>query len=468
MKIRTRLTLWFTLLVTFLYFVSAVISWIGIRKNINQSLMSEALNKASEVQNIIYFLAKEYKDKKVSFKIEDPNIFLYTLSGSKSSVYDGVFLQMSTMRNQIFARSPNLNDLSLPVLDINKIAHFELKLPNDKNIAIFYYSTEVYFSDMPVAKLQIGLPMTQSENFLNQLILYNLIELIIAIIFSIFLGFFLSSKALKPVSIMIDQVESMDAKDFSKRIDTSKLSMDEIGKLAETFNRLLERISESVKSQNRFISDASHELRSPLTAIIGHAELLQKRAETNPEILKKSGGVIIREAERLKRLVNDMLFLARSGSKYFEPQIVNLSELVKNTYHELKPIYPKLQLSEIISSLVVEGDSDALKRVLINLINNALVVIDNESGIVRISLLNTDNFAELIVEDNGSGIDEEHLPHIFERFYRSDSARERNKGGSGLGLSIVDDIVKIHNGTIEVKSKIREGTTFIIRLPLTL
>lgn len=468
MKIRNRLTLWFTLLVTFLYFISAFISWVGIRNNINKSLMSEAINKSSEVQNFIYFLSEEYKDKRVPFRIEDPNIFLYTLSGTKTSVYDGVFLQMSTMSDQVFARSPNLGDLYLPVLKINQISNFELKIANKKPSNIFYYCTEVYFSGLAVAKLQIGIPMTQSENFLNQLILYNLVELFVAIIFSIFLGFFLSSKALKPVSIMIDEVESMDAKDFSKRIDTSRLSTDEIGKLAETFNRLLERISDSVKSQNRFISDASHELRSPLTAIIGHAELLLKRAESNPEILKKSGGVIIKEAERLKRLVNDMLFLARSGSKFFEPKLVNISEVVKITYQELKPIYPKIEIFLDSENIMIKGDSDALKRVLINLINNALVVIDKEYGKVSISLKKYQTYVELIVSDNGIGIGEEHIPHLFERFYRADFARDRNKGGSGLGLAIVYDIVKVHNGIIKVESKLGEGTSFIIRIPLNI
>lgn len=465
MKIRTKLTLLFTLLVAVLTILSGSIAWFGIRNNLYESLFAEIKNKAEEVQKLILFLEKESEDKNIPLQIEDPNIFLYTLSETSGALFEGVFLQMSNNRNQIFAKSPNLRDTSLPILANNKAFTLQLIIPKIKTVNILYYSVPIYIKGIQVSNLQIAMPMTKNEDLLNQLLIYQILEVILAILISIFLGRFLSEKALKPVSFITESVESMEVKDFNERLDTSGLTGDEIGKLANTFNKLLERISNSVKSQNRFISDASHELRSPLTAIIGHAELLIKRGESNPSIIHKSSDVIIREAKRLVILVNDMLFLARSEVKILEKEEINLKSLILDLYSDLSPLHPQIQINLPEQNVYIYGNSNNIKQVFINLINNALVVIDKDIGYVKISLSKKNKLTHIIISDNGYGIESEHLNHLFDRFYRVDSSRERNKGGSGLGLSIVNEIIRNHNGTIEVKSEINKGTDFIIELP---
>lgn len=462
MKIKTRLTLWFTALVITLILVSGIISWIGMKKNLTEALLDDAKEKVKEVQSVINFLEQEHNTKDI-FKIEDPDIFTYTLSDEGNSLYNGAFLQMANNKGIIFATSPNMGNKKLPVLPVGKVFRMTLHLPK-YSINVLYYCAPVFIKEKQVATLQVALPMKKNEAFLEQIIMFQGLELFFAIVISIFMGQFLSRQALKPVTHIINDVENIDVYQLLKRLDTSNLARDEIGKLAETFNNLLERIYDSINIQNRFISDASHELRSPLTAIIGHAELLGKRGTENPEILKKSTNVIIKESERLKRLVNDMLFLARSGmNNTFKTQTVNISELLKETVSTLHPLHPQIRLTVPEKKIFIPGDADALKRVFINLIDNALKAIENE-GEVNIILSENREEITISIQDNGIGISGEHLSHLFERFYRAESARDRNKGGSGLGLSIVHEIIKLHGGSIIVQSEKNIGTIFTVTL----
>lgn len=459
MNIKTRLTLLFTVLVIVLTIISDVIGYVGIKKSLNDAAMKEAKDKVEEVQSLVDILYQGY-DNKSDFRIRK-DFFTYALSYEGNSLYSSVFLQM-TVNGQIFAVSPNLLGRNLPVLPIGESNTFTLVLPKSR-LDVLYYSAPIKIEGVQVATVQVALPVVKNQSFLNNLILFDICELIIAILISLFLGTFLAEKALSPVSHITGEVEKINADKISKRVDTSVLAKDEIGKLADTFNHMLDRISESVKSQKRFISDASHELRSPLTAIIGHSEILVKRGETNPEILKKSSIVILREAKRLRDLVNDMLYLSRHDIKASKVESINIVEILKEINANLQPLYPQLelQLPDNRENINIDGDKEAIRRVFINLVDNALKAVD-ENGNVKISLENTTKEIIIKIIDNGCGISTEHLDKLFERFYRVDSDRNRIKGGSGLGLAIVYEIIKAHNGNITVSSELGKGSTFTV------
>jgi two-component system sensor histidine kinase ArlS len=317
-----------------------------------------------------------------------------------------------------------------------------------------------------VATLQVGIPLMKNEKLLNQILLFELIQLLVAITISFYLGKFLSRHALTPMVKITSEVKSMGGQNLLKLIDTTSLNKDEICELAETFNGLLKRIENAFEQQKRFVSDASHELRSPLTAIRGHAQLLLKRGRENPEMLKEGFEIIILEAERLSRLVDDMLLLARSEKRISQFKEINITGIITRYVSELQILHPNILMPETTIPFFIFGDEEALLRVFINLFDNAIRA-SGQHGIVEVTLKEKDNNVHILIRDNGPGIEQEHISHVFERFYRVDSARDRDKGGSGLGLSIVSEIIEIHNGKVFVESSKAVGTTFIVELPVS-
>ena len=459
MNIKIRLTLLFTLLVTFLTITSDIIGYLGIKKSLHDAAVKEAKDKVEEVQSLVDVLYQEFENKS-RFRIRK-DFFTYALSYEGNSLYSSVFMQM-TINNQIFAVSPNLISRSLPVLPIGEYESLTLVLPRG-SLDVLYYSSPIKVEGVQVATIQVALPVVKNQSFLSNLLLFDLAELFLAILISLFLGHFLADKALSPVTHLIKEVKKINTDNVSERVDTTILAKDEIGDLADTFNDMLDKISESVKSQKRFISDASHELRSPLTAIIGHSEILIKRSESNPEIIKKSSEVILRESKRLKNLVNDMLYLSRQQVKISKLDIVKPAQIIREVYYNLQALHPQLylEISKLAESSFFEGDTESIRRVIINLIDNALKAIE-ENGLVIVNLSTENNQLKLSVSDNGCGIDKEHINKLFKRFYRVDSDRNSKKGGSGLGLSIVYEILKAHNADIEVQSEIGKGSVFTI------
>ncbi|AZT91519.1 HAMP domain-containing protein [Caldicellulosiruptor changbaiensis] len=219
--------------------------------------------------------------------------------------------------------------------------------------------------------------------------------------------------------------------------------------------------------RKQFVANVSHELRTPITTIKTYSETL---LDVDDEETKKQFlSVIIKECDRMTRLVSDLLYLSRldSGENILNLEEVNLSELVRFVCEKLK-IHAKKKnqtLScSILQDVVAMVDRDKIEQVLINLISNAVTYVQ-ESGQINVVLQKEEDKIKIIVKDNGPGIPEEDLPRIFERFYRVDKARSRELGGSGLGLSIADEIVKAHGGTILVESKVGSGTTFTVVLP---
>ncbi|WAM36311.1 ATP-binding protein [Caldicellulosiruptor acetigenus] len=222
------------------------------------------------------------------------------------------------------------------------------------------------------------------------------------------------------------------------------------------------------RMRKQFVADVSHELRTPITTIKTYSEtLLDVDDET---VKKKFLNVIIKECDRMTRLISDLLYLSRldSGENILKIEEVNVGELVRFVCEKMR-IHAKKKNQKLLCStqenVVIEADRDRLEQVLINLINNAVVYVQ-EGGQIEVGLEKDEEHVRITVKDNGPGIPQEDLPRIFERFYRVDKARSRSLGGSGLGLSIADEIVKAHGGKILVESKEGVGTKFTVVLPI--
>ena len=272
--------------------------------------------------------------------------------------------------------------------------------------------------------------------------------------------------ALAPLARLTEVARAIGrSRDLSRRV-TVPLHLDELGRLAETFNEMLASLHGAVEAQRRFVADASHELRAPLTAIQGNLELL-RRYPGMPEGDHEEALIgAEREAARLGRLVADLLALARSDAGVpMRRERVELDELALEALREARHMSSGLTLEVgALEPLALEGDRDGLKQLLLILLDNA-VQYTPPGGRVRLEVRRSTDLAELTVSDTGVGIGPEHLGRVFERFYRADPARGR-RGGSGLGLAIAEAIVNGHGGRIRLESRVGTGTTARVELPL--
>ena len=273
----------------------------------------------------------------------------------------------------------------------------------------------------------------------------------------------LSSRVLLPLKRVTATAALINSRDLSQRVPVSKTN-DELKELAVTLNNMLERLQESFETQRRFTADASHELRTPVTAIVGHANYILRRTKPSPEQID-SLTVIRREAERMAKLVNDLLELARADAGFsIQREPMNLVEVVEAVHMDVAPIAGTTEINVSVSAPLIEvlGDAARLKQVVLNLVLNA---VNAGSKHITVSLSKEKRDVRLEVLDDGPGIPEAALPHLFDRFYRVDGARSTRGNGSGLGLAIVNWIVQQHGGTVGVESRLGEGTVFTVLLP---
>jgi signal transduction histidine kinase len=318
-----------------------------------------------------------------------------------------------------------------------------------------------------VAVMQVAAPLDAVESARTYLVYVMFVAWMYGVVIVALALYFTLGRALEPLKVIVETADQINrADDLSRRIPLHGYEEDEIGSLIKSFNQTLERLEALFKSQQRFLADVSHELRTPLTVIKGNVDLMRRMKQFDAESLTS----IDQEAGRLTRLVGGLLMLAQaeSGNLPLSFRPVELDLLVTEVFQEMHIISGgkvHVHLTEI-DQILVNGDRDRLKQVLINLIANAIQYTP-QNGDIYMSLSRVGDQARIICRDTGPGIPAEDLPHIFERFYRAEKSRTRGQStGFGLGLSITKWIVERHNGRIEVNSKDEQGTTFVIWLPL--
>jgi heavy metal sensor kinase len=273
--------------------------------------------------------------------------------------------------------------------------------------------------------------------------------------------------ALSPVETLGQTAANVSAQSLDTRVFLDA-PYHEFQQLAQSFNNMFERLQRAFESQRRFVGDAAHELKTPLTAMKGNMEVgLQRERSTEEyrDLLSTSLG----QVERLVRLVKSLLTLTQFSGEHLPIVLkpVLMEPLIKELVSELSILAEDkgcLFTSHIQEVPKVLGDAGQLKQLVINLLDNAIRHTP-QGGSVTVTLQSSADKVRLTVEDTGSGIATEHLPHIFERFYRADPARDRESGGTGLGLAIAKEIALAHNGTINVRSEVGQGSVFTVSLP---
>ena len=272
----------------------------------------------------------------------------------------------------------------------------------------------------------------------------------------------------RPVSALTKGIQSMARGNFSTRVQVR--GSGEMRRMARTFNSMSEKIESLDQARNQFVSNASHELKTPLATMKVMIESLIYQPEMESGLRTEFLTDINREIDRLSSIVSDLLTLVRMDVKdvKLSRENMSLAAVVKDTEHLLRPMAEKRGQKLVLAlqdDCDMYADRTKLQQVVYNLMENAFKYTQ-DGGTVWVRLQKTGRSALLTVQDNGPGIAAEHLPHIFDRFYRVDKARSREAGGTGLGLSIVHQLVMLHGGEIRVESEVGQGTTFTVELPL--
>ena len=277
----------------------------------------------------------------------------------------------------------------------------------------------------------------------------------------------LNKRVLAPIRDITNMADTLSESNLSNRINIAG-TKNELKDLAMVINRMLDRIERSYNSEKQFVSDASHELRTPISVIRGYTDMLKRWGKDDPEVLDEGIAAISQETEGMKDLVESLLFLARHDKKTLMMEISSFdpSELVGEILKEETMVHTEYVFTAgRLDKMKISADRNMMKQVIRILCDNAVKY--SESGTaITLSCIHDDFGCCLSVRDEGQGISQEDLPKIFDRFYRSDKARKSETGGHGLGLSIARIIVIAHNGKLKVRSKLGYGTTFSVMLPI--
>jgi signal transduction histidine kinase len=282
---------------------------------------------------------------------------------------------------------------------------------------------------------------------------------------SLGVGWVISGRVLSPIDRITGVANEIQATDLSRRIDLGGPA-DELKRLADTFDGMLARLDAAFEAQKRFIADASHELRNPLAVMRTNIDVVLADPRASNDDLRQVVSVVQRATDRMRRLVDDLLALARLEAPNALREPVDLSVLVTEAAEELRAVAAARDISIVVAArkATATGDKEALKRALANLVDNALGFGRGGSHIV-VASGRSDPWVWLAVADEGPGVDPEHHERVFERFWRADKSRSRALGGSGLGLAIVRQIAEGHGGAVRVYSSPGEGATFVVWLP---
>ncbi|MEA5014986.1 MAG: ATP-binding protein [Candidatus Limiplasma sp.] len=278
----------------------------------------------------------------------------------------------------------------------------------------------------------------------------------------------LNRKVLKPITDMADAAAALSANNLSDRISIEG-TKNELKDLATVINLMLDRIERSYNSQKQFVSDASHELRTPIAVIQGYASMLERWGKTDKEVLDEGIAAIAQETTAMKELVERLLFLARHDKKtlMLEMEVFDPTEIMSSVHRDAKLLSPAHQFElKLGGNVTVNGDKGMLKQLMRILVDNAIKYTP-PGGAISLAMNKEGEECVLSVTDTGAGISAQEMPRIFDRFYRSDKARKAQSSGHGLGLSIARIIVAAHGGRLHVRSKEGIGTTFSVRLPIT-
>ncbi len=423
----------------------------------------------------IYFFLSNFIDNNIRRSISNTSDFVVSQLGSVSNpigYYDaGILQDISRSEENIYfrilendgeirAQSRYLRDIDIPITE--DISEFRTE---NRFLAV----NTIKLDNFPFSQgyLQVVRDITFEKNFLDFLILVLTAAAAIGALVSVFLGYFTTKKMLSPINQITETAREISFSDLDRRLSVRGPD-DELKKLALTFNSMLDRLESSFKSQKQFVSDASHELRTPISVIKGYVDLLDRWGKEKEEVRDEAIEAIKDETENMKQLIENLLLLARGDDSELikEEKIFDFNQLITDIIKDFKLMEDEISINFKESNQIsFYGDPNLFKQLIRIFVENAVKFTSGRGEIeLEISKINKNKFYFSIV-DNGPGIEKENLENVFDRFYQADKSRSRKKEGSGLGLAIAKQIVESYDGDIEVESSPGEGARFTVILP---
>ncbi|MHB1419650.1 MAG: sensor histidine kinase [Bacillota bacterium] len=409
----------------------------------------ESISKAIEVRVI--------GSSKEHMELDDPEILFEAKTDTT------IDINIADANGNLLNSSQNFNSQIIPITDsINSTREIEVG-----KLHLIVRNTVIKDAGQVKAYIQVASNLEKEYSFLKILFILMVVADAVGILLSLFAGYVVSRKMLRPIDRMTKTAQKIGMSDLTGRIEVPH-SNDELSRLAETFNEMLDRIKTSFDEQGRFVADASHELRTPVSIIQGYIEVMDRWGKQDKMVLQESIDAIKEETSDMTGMIERLLFLARgdSGSQILKKSEFSMDELLDELYKESAMLSPQHEfIFNKPEHLNFFGDRKMIKQMIRALLDNSIKFTPS-GGEIEVSCSEHEKNIKIVIRDNGIGISEEEKEHVFERFYRVDKARARETGGSGLGLSIVKWIVDAHEGDIFVDSLAEKGTKITIVLPL--
>lgn len=489
LKLEDKISTWYiSLFLIFIIFSNVSIFYILKTQNDKEQLEANIVktNEINDFLNKVTIFSQKYNNFSLEFnpKIEGKKVtyskpfnpgeegYLYLLTYTNSNSENKILLNTVTTIDSDEKESDDklLNDLQKLKLEANNLKKSKvIGLSSSSDETERKYSVIKVEREIAKSKFEVYIlrDITSENTLFYRLMIVSGIVILVGLLIIYITSKYLSKGVLKPINAIINSAKVINAKNLSERIPNAK-SGDELQRLSEILNEMLQRLETSFYNQSKFVSDASHELRTPLTIIKGYAEIIKKRKLTNPEIFEESIDSIINEVNNMLTLIERLLFLARGERNKINSAFrkVQINDMIEQIYMEAK-ISNKNHNYKIVQNdeYVLKIDETLLKQAIRTIFENSMKYSEKGSTIYIGSTIMKKE-AVITIRDEGIGISEEDQERVFERFYRIDESRTKSTGGTGLGLAIVSRIIGIHSGRINMKSQLNVGTEIQLILPV--
>lgn len=427
------------------------------------ALYTQAENDISiSINNLTNYLATNHpvNQHMVKENLLVPGVILKILDNQNNLILDSApYLpgNPELQRNETAEQDP----LEIILLKSNKLRIIHM------DHTYYYYVTQSVQQGGHTYQLQLMKALSEQTHFLQTLIKILTVTNLIGLLIALLSGIFISRKILRPLRNITATAQEIEITDLGKRIHVSN-NGDELDELAETFNHMLTRLQTGFEQQRRFVSDASHELRTPITVISGYVNMLDRWGKQDQSALEEGLAAIKSEAANMNDLIEKLLFLARAdqGKQLINKPHLAVAPLIDTIVQETRMIAPNHHIKlDQNDPTTIEVDGAAIKQMVRIFIENSIKYTP-PGGTICIASRQTGQHLEITIADTGIGIPQENQPKVFDRFYRVDQSRSKSTGGTGLGLSIARWIAQQYGSSIHLTSTLGEGTTVTLRLPL--